>query len=421
MGRLKWSQISVSFQNLWKELFTTPVHLDSALSRRKPEEKSSLATLIRPILLQPASLCKLLGIHLGRDEPWKLSNEEKALYEPVFRLAEELWHRGHGLKMPAPIEQDFPNVFRDDWATSWGKDRAAELVQIFGQEPALSLRVRRHLVPQEVARLLSQEIADRVDWLKEDHLSPLGLSLRGYAPVLNTDTFKQGSFEIQDQGSQMMAIFALWPEKIAPFLKPVPGEAIPLTLDRSLPRGKGSRIVIDACAGAGGKTLAIADLMENSGRVYAYDVSEKKLLALRQRGKRAGYNNVQAVSLVEGQEQQSIEPFYGKADVVLVDAPCSGWGVLRRNPDLKWRQKPEELIRLKALQIRLLHLYAPLVAPGGRLVFGVCTLRRAETTEVVLEFSQSHPDFRAGAGGFLGPHPISDGFFMQEWVRGAQA
>jgi 16S rRNA (cytosine967-C5)-methyltransferase len=175
--------------------------------------------------------------------------------------------------------------------------------------------------------------------------------------------------------------------------------------------------VVDACAGAGGKSLALADLMRGQGRLFSYDISAPKLQALRRRATRAGVNNVQAVQVVEGAELQSLAQFEKSADRVLVDAPCSGWGVLRRNPDIKWRQSAEALQRFPALQLRLLEAYSTLVAPGGTLVFGTCTFRKAETTEVVEKFLQKHgSSFCKGPGGFLGPGS-SDGFFMQSFQR----
>jgi 16S rRNA (cytosine967-C5)-methyltransferase len=128
-------------------------------------------------------------------------------------------------------------------------------------------------------------------------------------------------------------------------------------------------------------------------------------------------NNIQAVQVTEGSELQSLAKFEKSADRVLVDAPCSGWGVLRRNPDIKWRQSQESLQRFPALQFRLLEAYSTLVAPGGMLVFGTCTFRKAETTEVVEKFLEKHgSNFEKGPGGFLGPGS-SDGFYMQSFKR----
>ena len=173
---------------------------------------------------------------------------------------------------------------------------------------------------------------------------------------------------------------------------------------------------MDACAGAGGKSLAFADAMRGKGRVFAYDTSPRKLQALRRRATRAGVRNIQAVVLESGSEQKSISKFKKTANIVLVDAPCSGWGVLRRNPDIKWRQEADSLARMPEIQGHVLSTYSELVAPGGRMVFGVCTFRKAETIEVVDRFLKEHPEFEKGPGGYLGPGP-TDGFFMQAMTR----
>jgi 16S rRNA (cytosine967-C5)-methyltransferase len=174
--------------------------------------------------------------------------------------------------------------------------------------------------------------------------------------------------------------------------------------------------VVDACAGAGGKSLALADALKGKGRVFSYDTSEKKLQALRRRASHGGFRNIQAVALKEGQEQEALKRFNKSADAVLVDAPCSGWGVLRRNPDIKWRQLPEVLSKMPEIQFRLLSLYSQLVRSGGRLTFGVCTFRDDETRQVVNRFLSDHPDFEEMEGGYLGPGPC-DGFFMQSFRR----
>ncbi|HAR43495.1 MAG TPA: hypothetical protein DCS07_12825, partial [Bdellovibrionales bacterium] len=169
-------------------------------------------------------------------------------------------------------------------------------------------------------------------------------------------------------------------------------------------------------AGAGGKTLALADALQGRGRVFAYDTSAPKLTALRRRVSRGEFTNIQTIALQEGHEEDTIGKFRKRADVVLVDAPCSGWGVLRRNPDIKWRQTPEVRARMPQIQKRLLLVYSSLVAPGGRLIYGVCTFRKAETTAIVDEFLSEQPEFERAQGGYLGPES-SDGFFMQAFVR----
>jgi 16S rRNA (cytosine967-C5)-methyltransferase len=229
-----------------------------------------------------------------------------------------------------------------------------------------------------------------------------------------------GVLEIQDEGSQFMAHFALWPDEFADRLDEMPGaeamDADSAVSTRVLKAG--APIVVDACAGAGGKSLALADLMDGRGRVFAYDVSSKKLMALKKRARKSRMNSIQAVELEEGREAEMLSRFKGTADIVLVDAPCSGFGILRRSPDIKWKSGPADLGHLPEVQLRLLNLYSALVRPGGRLVYGLCTFSREESLGVVSRFQAGQGDFIPTRGGFLGPFSgSSDGFFMQAFRR----
>lgn len=408
-------QVLLKFGELWQSLFTSPVHLDSALSKLSKNLKTTLAQIVPQILLRPVSQSEMLGIGVAPEEPWTLTTAELAKWRPAQTLAQRL----HGMMSQgqptlAPQPADFPKRMVEEWEKVWGRKTMLELVSVLGREAPLSLRATRRLGAQGLLNRLTA--GSRLPVKAElSGFAPLGVRLSGYAPVLRTELFAEGAFEIQDEGSQLMALFALWPERFAGLLQerpgPVrgdlkiemPGEALPWT-------------VVDACAGAGGKSLALSDAMGGKGRVFAYDVSAIKLQALRRRATHANLNNIQAVALKEGEEEKVIGRFRRRAHVVLVDAPCSGWGVLRRNPDIKWRQTPEALARLPEIQLRLLEQYSTLVAGEGRLVYGTCTFRPAETREIVERFLKAHPEFEAREGGFLGPGPC-DGFFMQSFVR----
>jgi 16S rRNA (cytosine967-C5)-methyltransferase len=151
-------------------------------------------------------------------------------------------------------------------------------------------------------------------------------------------------------------------------------------------------MIADYCAGAGGKTLAAAMLMRGTGRIYAMDISPKRLAALAPRAARAGITNVHTVVL--GADGARAKRLAGKLDRVLVDAPCSGFGTLRRNPDLKWRHGPEAVAELAAKQRRILAAAAQLVKPGGRLVYATCSLLREENDAVADDFAAARPEFR---------------------------
>jgi 16S rRNA (cytosine967-C5)-methyltransferase len=152
-------------------------------------------------------------------------------------------------------------------------------------------------------------------------------------------------------------------------------------------------MVVDFCAGAGGKTLQMGAAMDSTGRLYAFDVSDKRLANLGPRLKRSGLSNV-FPQRISGENDAKVKRLRGKIDRVLVDAPCTGLGTLRRNPDLKFRQTAESVAELNAKQTAILDAAASLVKPGGRLVYGTCSLLTEENEEVVAGFLASHPDFR---------------------------
>jgi 16S rRNA (cytosine967-C5)-methyltransferase len=195
--------------------------------------------------------------------------------------------------------------------------------------------------------------------------SPLGLRAEGKPALHRSEVFLRGDVEVQDEGSQLLAL---------------------------LTEAKRGEMVVDFCAGAGGKTLALGAMMRNTGRLYAFDVSAHRLAALKPRLARSGLSNVYPAGIAHERDER-IKRLSGKIDRVLVDAPCSGLGTLRRNPDLKWRQSPEAVAELVAKQQSILHGAARLVKPGGRLVYATCSLLRAENEEVAESFSTSHPEW----------------------------
>lgn len=231
--------------------------------------------------------------------------------------------------------------------------------------------------------------------------SPLGVRLKKRIPIFTVDAFKQGWFEMQDEGSQIVAALA---------------DAQP------------SEKVIDFCAGAGGKTLALAAQMQNKGRLLAWDINETRLNQIKKRLARAGVDNV-LLHVLKSENDPFLKRHSGTADCVVVDAPCSGSGTWRRNPDLKWRFSPQDLEEMQALQASILAQAARCVAPAGRLIYITCSLFSNENEEQVKHFLGEHPDFgveqpaevwnkvtsfREGLGHIirLSPHSHgTDGFF----------
>ncbi|MBK9446103.1 MAG: RsmB/NOP family class I SAM-dependent RNA methyltransferase [Betaproteobacteria bacterium] len=195
--------------------------------------------------------------------------------------------------------------------------------------------------------------------------SPLGIRLEEKPALSRHPLFLDGSIEVQDEGSQLLGYL------VAP---------------------KRGEMVVDFCAGAGGKTLLLGAMMRSSGRLYAFDVAEKRLANLKPRLARSGLSNVHPVR-IESENDIKVKRLAGKLDRVLVDAPCSGLGTLRRNPDLKWRQSPESVAELAAKQAAILTAAARLVKSGGRLVYATCSLLAEENEEVVTAFLAAHPDF----------------------------
>ncbi len=242
-------------------------------------------------------------------------------------------------------------------------------------------------------------------------ISPIGVRLQKRLPAFNTQAFKDGKFEMQDEGSQIASLL----------VKARPGQK-----------------VIDFCAGAGGKTLAIAATMQNKGRILAWDTSASRLAQMGKRLARAGASNVQT-HVLRDEADPFLKRHLNSADWVLVDAPCSGSGTWRRNPDLKWRFSPEDLQEIKSVQQRILKNAARLVKPGGRLVYVTCSVFPDENFFQVKQFLANNPTFRVeapdklwnkhctardGVGSCLSlsPHKDgTDGFFGAILVKDAAA
>ncbi len=276
-------------------------------------------------------------------------------------------------------------------------DRLAEALM---QAAPLDLRVNTLKSKREL--VLAELQADGVKAEATPH-SPWGIRLQGKPSINQWPSFKDGAIEVQDEGSQLLA----------------------LLLD-----AKRGEMVADFCAGAGGKTLALGAMMRNTGRLYAFDVAGHRLENLRPRLARSGLSNVYPIQIAHERDER-VKRLSGKLDRVLIDAPCSGLGTLRRNPDLKWRQSPEIVKELTALQLSILSSAARLLKPGGRLVYATCSLMRDENEAVAEAFQAAQPGFeRLDAATLVDPalceagnlrlwpqRQGSDGFFAAVWQR----
>ena len=308
----------------------------------------------------------------------------------------------------APHRHNLP-----EWLASALRDQLGDEFQDLAehlQSPApLDLRVNTLQAKRaEVQKALAQDgIA-----AEPTPYSPWGLRLQDKPALQRTEVFTRGAIEVQDEGSQLLALLV------------------------DAHRGE---MVVDFCAGAGGKTLALGAAMRSTGRLYAFDVSAHRLEALKPRLARSGLSNVHPAAIAHERDER-IKRLAGKIDRVLVDAPCSGLGTLRRNPDLKWRQSVQSVAELALKQTAILDSASRLVTSGGRLVYATCSLLPQENEAIAQAFGQAHPDFMAlnvaeelvrlkvgqaehlcSAGGHylrLWPHRHgTDGFFAAAWVR----
>ena len=286
--------------------------------------------------------------------------------QPLLRAQEAEWLRSvkaiRAEELPLPLQAELPQWIVDTLRQHHSDEEILAL-GISMQHPApLDLRVNSLLANRdEVLQSLQAEgfAATATPY------SAYGIRLKD-KPALNKHAlFLTGKFEVQDEGSQLLGLL------LAP---------------------KRNDMVVDFCAGAGGKTLMLGALMNSQGRLYAWDVSEKRLTNLKPRLKRSGLSNVQP-QLIAHENDSKIKRLAGKIDRVLVDAPCSGLGTLRRNPDLKFRQSVQSVAELNEKQRAILDSAARLLKKGGRLVYATCSLLQEENQDVVRAFLATHPEF----------------------------
>jgi 16S rRNA (cytosine967-C5)-methyltransferase len=261
-----------------------------------------------------------------------------------------------------------------EWLVQPLKDQLGEgfwpLVESLNQGAGLDLRVNTQLAKREA---IQKELKEAGIKSAPTPYSPWGLRIEGKPALNKLDAFTRGAIEVQDEGSQLLA----------------------LLLD-----AKRGEMVVDFCAGAGGKTLALGAAMRSTGRLYAFDTSAHRLEALKPRLARSGLSNVHPAAIAHERDER-IKRLAGKIDRVLVDAPCSGLGTLRRNPDLKWRQNLQAVEEMTAKQAAILASAARLLKPGGRLIYATCSVLPQENEAIAEAFSAAHPDFQPLPAGEL--------------------
>ena len=310
--------------------------------------------------------------------------------------------------LPERLRHNLPDWLAERLQAELGAEAFWPLVEALNRPAGLDLRVNTFKTRREDAQ--AALAAAGVEAAPTPY-SPVGLRLPGKPALHKLDVFLRGDVEVQDEGSQLLALIT---------------------------GAKRGEMVADFCAGAGGKTLALGAMMRNTGRLYAFDVSGHRLAALKPRLARSGLSNVYPVQIAHERDER-IKRLAGKIDRVLVDAPCSGLGTLRRNPDLKWRQSPASVAEMSVKQAAILASAARLVKPGGRLVYATCSLLQAENEAIAQAFTiERAAEFRvlpaaealrkaqvdeaeslaSGDHLRLWPHRHgSDGFFAAVWER----
>lgn len=324
----------------------------AALRRRRLLER--LVLPVSPRRLALATWTLLLGASLRELEPW-LRGEEAQWLAGVKRAA--------AAEQPFEVQCELPDWVIDKLRRRFDEPSLLEMARGLAQTASLDLRVNSMKMTREA---VMKRLADDNIRAAVTPYSPEGLRLDGRPAINRHPLFLAGALEVQDEGSQLLC------HLVGP---------------------KRGEMVVDFCAGAGGKTLALGALMRSTGRLYAFDISPKRLAALKPRLARSGLSNVHP-QRIEGVSDPRVKRLSGKIDRVLVDAPCSGLGTLRRNPDMKWRQTPQDIAELAGKQASLLAAAARLVKRGGRLVYATCSILDEENKEIAEAFLSSHPQFR---------------------------
>lgn len=298
----------------------------------------------------------LLGLAdaVGIDSLGGLTEEETEWLTRVMQIDRSL--------LQPLLRANLPQWLFDKFVVQYGEAQALQLADALNQPAPLDLRVNSIKAGREdvVAKLAEAPIL-----CEPTPFAALGLRVLRKPALQNLPLFKEGAIEVQDEGSQLLS---------------------------QVVGAKRGEMVVDFCAGAGGKTLSLGAAMRNTGRLYAFDISDKRLAKMKPRVARSGLSNVHPV-LIAHERDAKIKRLAGKIDRVLVDAPCSGLGTLRRNPDVKWRQVQASIAELNVKQAAILDSAARLLKAGGRLVYATCSLLDEENEAIVNQFLTTHTDF----------------------------
>lgn len=318
-------------------------------------------------------------------------NKEKIVYPDITK--EPVQHIG--------IFYSFPIWLVERWVRDFGIENTVKLCTFFNNPSSLWIRTNTLRTNREDLK----EALNRLNINSEESIkTPDGLKILGSLDVGRLEEFKRGLFTVQDESSML----------VSHVLSPIKGQ-----------------VLLDVCSGPGGKTSHLAQLMDNSGLILAFDVHEHRLELIRETCTRMGITNVKTI-LKDARFTTDI--VNDPVDAVLVDAPCSGLGVLGRRPDARWRKKPEDITDLQIIQKEILHEAARLVKPGGTLVYSTCTITREENNDVIKDFLEKNKEFfldpnlpeflpynsQEGKDGWIQFLPFNhnmDGFFIARMQR----
>jgi 16S rRNA (cytosine967-C5)-methyltransferase len=350
-----------------------------------------------------AHLARLGGISIRELAPLLTQDEQTWLSRVKAQPLDDL---------PLALRAELPDWIIERLRLQFAETEVAALARGLAEPAPLDLRVNTLLAEREAVQ---QALAVDAIVAEPTPYSPVGLRVKGRPAINRHPLFLTGAIEVQDEGSQLLG-FLLAPRR--------------------------HDLVVDFCAGAGGKSLMLGALMRSHGRIYAFDVSAARLSRLKPRLKRSGLSNIYP-QVIRNENDIRVKRLAGKIDRVLVDAPCSGLGTLRRNPDLRWRQSPQSVAELALKQAAILRAAANLVKPGGRLLYATCSLLPEENEDIVTAFLEERGDFQsincqdvlaqqgialdAGESFRLLPHVHgTDGFFAaalqrKTGTKGAQA
>ena len=312
---------------------------------------------------------------------WMLRIQGMSIQKIEPMLTEQQIEWAHTIKakstenLPLAVQADVRDWLWDKLATQYGEKEALTIARSMHESASLDLRVNTIKATREevMAKFIAENTTGEAN-IANTPYSPIGLRMPLRLNISRHVLFTEGQIEVQDEGSQILA------HLVAP---------------------KRGMMIADFCAGAGGKTLAIGAGMRSTGRLYAFDTSPHRLDALKPRLARSGLSNVHPAAIAHERDDR-VKRLSGKIDRVLVDAPCSGLGTLRRNPDLKWRQTLALVEQMTVLQTAILQSAARLLKPGGRLVYATCSVMIQENEAIAQAFTEANPDFEmVDAGSIL--------------------